>query len=104
MHTKDCVPSLPLASYPYLQFPATWEVSIIPPWPLAELRFLVRKRGSKQKGVSVYFYAKDQLGCVWQPYWALYPYCDGDTRRFFLGEEAQLLCALRYALASNCSI
>lgn len=97
-------PALPLEAYPYLSFPPTWEVSIIPQYPYAEIRFLVRKRGGKNAGISVYFDATDSLGCMGQPYWEMYPYCDGDTRRFLLGEEKQLLNAIRYALKSDCSV
>lgn len=92
-----------LTSYPYLRFPSTWEVSIIAPYPYAEVRFLVRRRGSPLRGISVYLDTNDSLGCVGQPYWELYPYCDGDTRRFLLYETDKLIRSLRFALASGCS-
>jgi len=90
-----------LHTYPYLRFPATWEVSIIAPYPYAEVRFLVRKRGSKFKGISVYLDTTDSLGSMGQPYWEIYPYCDGDVRRFWIGEETQMLEAIKNALASG---
>ena len=93
-----------LTEYPYLRFPATWEVSIISPYPRAEVRFLVRRRGSSARGISIYLDTRDSLGCVGQPYWEIFPYCDGYTRRFLLGEEAKMLRAIRYALASRKSI
>lgn len=97
-------PALPLEAYPYLRFPSTWEVSVIPQYPYAEVRFLVRKRGRNDVGISVYLDATDSLGSMGQPYWEIYPYCDGDTRRFLLGEEKQLLNAIRIALASGATI
>lgn len=90
-----------LTEYPYLRFPATWEISITSPHPHAEVRFLVRRRGSNVRGISVYLDTRDALGSVGQPYWEIYPYCDGGIRRFLLGEEDEMLRAIRYALASH---
>lgn len=90
-----------LTEYPYFRFPSTWEVSIISPYPRAEVRFLVRRRGSKSRGVSVYLDTRDALGSVGQPYWEIYPYCDGGTRRFLLGEEDKMIRSISYALASH---
>jgi hypothetical protein len=86
--------------YPWLRFPASWEVRITPPAPLAAIRFQVRKRGG-ERWISVYLDTEDKLGSVGQPYWELYPYCNGGTRRFLVGEEEALLRALRYALRSG---
>lgn len=94
-------PLLILEQYPYLNFPKTWEVKITSPYPYAEVRFIVRKRGSLNLGVSVYLDTNDALGSMGQPYWEIYPYCDGDTRRFLLGEEDKLLRAIKIALQSG---
>ena len=97
-------PNLILEQYPYLRFPSTWEVAVTSPYPYAEVRFLVRKRGSDKLGVSVYLDTDGSLGTSRTPYWEIYPYCDGNTRRFSLGEEEKMLRAIRCALASGCSV
>lgn len=104
MHDVGRKPVLAAADYPYLNFPKSWEVKIIAPYPYAEVRFVVRKRGSLSTGVSVHLDTTDSLGSVGQPYWEIYPYCDGDTRRFLLGDEARLLRAIKIALQSGASV
>lgn len=104
MHEAGKEPILALEQYPYLNFPKSWEVKIIAPYPYAEVRFVVRKRGSLNLGISVYLDATDSLGSMGQPYWEIYPYCDGDTRRFLLGEEDKLLRAIKFALKSGASV
>ncbi len=77
---------------PYLSFPAGWQVKVIPPITMAVVRFhVINSNGAH---VSAYFDAYDALGYVGQPYWEIYPAVDGDTERFLLGEETQMIEAI----------
>lgn len=74
---------------PAIQFP--WPIRITPPTNGAIIRFKVPYIGGE---VSVYLDGYDQLGAVGRPYWEIFPYA-GDTLRFFLGEEEQLIAAIQ---------
>ena len=54
---------------PYLQFKESWEVTVIPPFGGAVVRFLVKKGDI---GASVYLDCYDKLGCYGEPYWEVY--------------------------------
>ena len=73
---------------PFIQFPAGWKVSIIPPFAGAIARFRVQLPSGTVK--SVYFDAFDRLGCMDEPYWEVHPY-QGDCGRCFKDEIKELL-------------
>lgn len=83
---------------PFLKFDSAWEVSVVPPFMGAIARFMVR---SDKNQVSIYFDAYDALGCMGQPYWELYPNSEGDTERFYLGEEVQMMAMIRELLSKE---
>jgi len=71
---------------PPIQFPATWQVQVIPPYLGAVVRFVVwSKRG---KRVSVYLDCYDNLGFRGSPYWEICPAADEDTERFAMADTA----------------
>ncbi len=83
---------------PYLSFPSDWKVKIIPPFVGAVIRFKIRKETTPVGyNVSVYFDGYDNLGCVLKPYWEVYP-ANGDTARFPLGQEAEMLKQIEKSL------
>ncbi len=87
---------------PFIRFPGSWEVAIIPPFSVASCRFLVRQRGGNEKNtISVYFDSDSALGAMWEPYWEIYPNKEGDNERFLLGEENEMIKAIRKALRSK---
>lgn len=82
---------------PYIQFPADWEVSIIPPFMGAMVRFLVRRNDKPDNNVSVYMDSMNRLGHYGEddqgnpiPYWEIYPYGE-DTGRCDLNDIPRLL-------------
>jgi len=82
---------------PYINFPADWHIRIIPPFHGAFVRFLVKKDPTKIDCVSVYLDIKDNLGCVWEPYWEIHPH-NGDCARCLMGEVDELLKLINEAL------
>lgn len=86
---------------PFLNFPPKWEVSIIPPFAGAMVRFRARLKGHGKTGpwVSVYFDAHENLGYCGGPHWEIYPNKDGESERFLLGEEKQMLEAIGISLS-----
>lgn len=78
---------------PKLHFNSDWEVTIIPAYAGALVRFIVSK-GDKR--VSVYFDTLSRLGCMREedgepiPYFEIYPYKD-DVKRYFINETEELL-------------
>lgn len=90
---------------PYVQFPRTWEVAVIPPFAGACVRFLVRRKGDGGVGISVYLDTQHNLG-LWShdeegepiPYWEMYPNKEGDVSRFDLDDIPGLLKALKRAM------
>jgi len=75
---------------PYLRFNNNHEVRVIPPFAGATIRFNVRY---KDKAVSVYLDCYNNLGCMDEPYWEIYPY-KGDAFRCLLNETEKLLSAI----------
>lgn len=71
-----------IKNLPFLKFDSDWEVKIIPPYVDAIISFVVRK-DSKQ--VTVYF------NILKEPHWQM----AGEETKFSLGQEAQLLEAIR---------
>ena len=82
---------------PYLHFPRSWEVAVIPPFAGAVARFWVRKGAAH---VSVYADYYERLGCWSEPHWEIYPDADGDNARFSIATETpQMLAAIAKSLA-----
>lgn len=81
---------------PYLRFPSTWEVQVIPPFGGAVVRFCVRNRSGRV--VSVFLDAYGKLGASRTPYWELNPSADGEPERFALEDVAGLMAGLRRSL------
>lgn len=65
---------------PFIQFPADWQIRIIPPLTGAIVRFLVNVPGKPDR-VSVYLDCYDVLGYFGEPHWEVYPVptSDGDN-------------------------
>jgi hypothetical protein len=82
---------------PYLRFPASWAVQVIPPFGGAVVRFCVRNRSGRE--VSVYLDCYGALGGErGHPYWEISPSADGDPERFGMEDVAGLLAGLRRSL------
>jgi len=77
---------------PQIQFPNDWKVRIIPPLARAVIRFHVND-------ISIYLDCYDNLGCVGEPYWEIYPAADGDCERFLMADVTGLLDGIKRALA-----
>jgi hypothetical protein len=76
---------------PYINFPETWEVKIVPPMGGAIIRFVVKRKGGDDNNqVSVYLDCYDRLGCVGEPYWEIYP-VKNDTHRCLMNDVQELL-------------
>jgi hypothetical protein len=82
---------------PYISFPYTWEVAIIPPFLGATARFLVRRRNTKEN-VSIYLDWHANLGCMNQPYYEIYPSENDEPERFLLNETDKMILAIEEAL------
>jgi len=83
---------------PALSFRPDWLVRIVPPFHGAIVRFRVSKKETPDKDVSVYLDCYDELGCVGQPYWEIYPAKHGDIDRFLMNETEELIQAIAEAL------
>lgn len=83
---------------PKLQFEPDWNVTIIPPFCGAIVRFYIEKGNNR---VSVYLDCYDVLGYFGSPYWEIYPDVAGDNARFAIGETTQLLDAIRESLNAD---
>lgn len=85
---------------PYLKFPPTWAIQIIPPFADATVRFRVRTDElPKNSCVSVYLDVNNSLGYQEQPYWEVYPYTiRNSTFRCFLEDTDELIQAISEAL------
>lgn len=81
---------------PALQFPADWQVKIIPPFMFAVVRFTATCGSGS---VSVYLDCYDMLGYGGEPYWEIYPDGDtGDPKRFAMDNTVDLLAAIQKSL------
>lgn len=90
---------------PTLKFREHWDVRIIPPLTGAMIRFRVSSAAMREKrgpnaSISVYLDCYDNLGCMNQPYWEIYPVED-DTRRYLLNETTQLTEGIAYAMGET---
>jgi hypothetical protein len=84
---------------PFIEFPANWKIQIIPPFGGASIRFRVKNGKSY---VSIYLDCYDNLGCVGEPYWEVYPY-QTDTFRCGLNETDKLISAIQEILNETAS-
>lgn len=79
---------------PWIQFPADWQVQVIPPFADAVVRFRVKLPSGKEK--SIYLDSRQSLGFYCDDagnpatYWEVYPYRD-DTGRCRRDDVAELL-------------
>ena len=81
---------------PFIKFPASWEVKIIPPFRGAVVRF--RVRNARGKEISVYLDCYDTLGCYGSPYWEIFPVVDNDIARYAMNDIDGLLKGLKAAM------
>ena len=81
---------------PFIKFPASWEVKIIPPFGGAVVRF--RVRNTRGKEISVYLDCYDTLGCYGSPYWEIFPAADDDIARYAMNDIDGLLKGLKAAM------
>lgn len=70
---------------PHFNFKKEWNVTIIPPFGGAVIRFLIDYNG---KHISVYFDAYNELGCVGEPY---FEYYDGEECYRYLINESEMM-------------
>ena len=89
---------------PYLKFPRTWLVKVVPPYAGAITRFHVTTEKIEALNVnpiSVYLDAYQTLG-FWptdEPYWEIYPYKD-DISRYAMSDTKNLIKDIGKALKS----
>ena len=76
---------------PQIKFEPEWGIRIIPPFGSAVVRFGVV---CGKADLSVYLDCYDELGCVGEPYWELYPH-KGDTERFLMKDVKGLKRAIK---------
>ena len=81
---------------PFIKFPASWEVKIIPPFRGAVVRF--RVRNARGKEISVYLDCYDTLGCYGSPYWEIFPAADNDIARYAMNDIDGLLKGLKASM------
>lgn len=86
-----------IGKIPFLSFPASWEVRVMPPFGGAMIRFTA-KRGDAS--VSVYLDVFGRLGYMPGPYWEIYPYED-DTWRCAMEGTEELISAIEKALTEQ---
>lgn len=74
---------------PFIQFPAGWQIQIIPPFGDAVVRFRVKLPSGAEK--SIYLDKRNSLG-YWEGegYWEVYPY-RGDVGRCDIRDIPELL-------------
>jgi hypothetical protein len=73
---------------PYIQFPAEWQIRVIPPFGGLIARFNVKLPSGLEKSIYLDYY--DRAGCVGHPYWEVYP-VQGDCGRCSRDDVAELL-------------
>lgn len=81
---------------PFIKFPSSWKIKVIPPRTGAMARFLITKEGKKDF-VSVYLDVYGILGYMDNPYWEVYP-VDGDTSRHTMNDIDGLLKSIKKSL------
>ena len=79
---------------PAIEFKSDWKVKIIPPFAGAIVRFYIDKG---DKHISVYLDCFDNLGCVGEPYWEIFPYKD-DVARILMNDVDELVSLISEVL------
>lgn len=93
-----------LEKIPYIKFPGSWNVKIVPPFAGAMVRFMVKK--SDEIRVSVYLDCHELLGVYSGPYWEVYPFPyqdeDGSWRqtnhRIAMNDTEELIKCIQQSL------
>lgn len=86
------------AEIPYIKFPESWEVKIIPPFTGAIIRFRIKKNAKED--ISVYLDCYDMLGMYGEPYWEVYP-VNGDVERIKMSDVKELIATIKKALLED---
>lgn len=73
---------------PWIQFPADWQIQVIPPFSDATVRFRVKLPDGREK--SIYLDTRNALGYMDYPYWEVYPVGE-DYGRCHMNDITQLL-------------
>ena len=73
---------------PFLVFPSSWRVQILPPFGAVDARFLVQQGEAR---VSVYLDLHCTTGLWGGPYWEIYPDVEDDAIRFDLEDTEGLM-------------
>jgi hypothetical protein len=73
---------------PFIEFPAGWSVSVIPPFGGLQARFRVLLPSGKIRSIYADFF--ERAGYFGEPYWEVYPY-RGDVGRCRLADTSKLL-------------
>lgn len=82
---------------PYINFDKDWLVRAIPAFHCGVIRYNVQHKKHPDLWVSIYLDCYDQVGCMDEPYWELYPNDDGDCDRFLMADVAGLVGSIRRA-------
>lgn len=83
---------------PFLNFPKSWKIKIIPPFHGALVRFIVQTNKMPNKSfVSIYLDVDQSLGLWNGPYWEVHP-VDGDVIRCDMDNTEQLLENIKKAI------
>lgn len=82
---------------PYIQWPSDWLVKAVPPFGGAVIRYNIKHVDKPDSFVSVYLDCYDEIGCVGQPYWEIYP-IGGECERYMMDETDQLIDGIKRSL------
>ena len=83
---------------PFIKFPRSWMVQVIPPFAGALVRFRIKRKDSKHF-VSVYLDGFENLGFhAGTPYWEVYP-IGGDVEKCDMNDTKKLLRLIQVASA-----
>lgn len=88
-----------LQNMPNFKLGPDWEISILPPFMGATIRFGLRNLLTGKK-VSVYLDCYGHLAPIEEPYWEIYPSSDGDAARFMFGETEAMMAEIKKVLDS----
>lgn len=100
--TSDAIKREWVDRLPYIKFPSSWDVKIIPPFAGAMVRFIAARGG---RLVSVYLDVDGSLGFEcdadgeFTPYWEACPYGD-DVFRCPMADTDALVAAIERQLSS----
>lgn len=89
-----------LLEIPWISFPSSWSVKMIPPFGGATVRFMIRL--PCEHVVSVYLDCFDTLGVYCSPYWEVYP-VRGDSRRCDMQDVSGLISIIASAEEQSAS-